>query len=125
MRINWNNIQIPVNTKSTLTWSVDYASIVHEGTGANYPPRPWVDEARRHFQNEFNNYATNALNSADYKQAFYSITKDFGQLCQDKIKESIYPWPGETKRKSGDIVTSPRNIVDTKELYNSYSITHE
>ncbi len=35
------------------------------------------------------------------------------------MDEKIYEWPNKTYRKSGEIVDSPRNIVDTGNLKNT------
>lgn len=124
MRITWHNIQVPTKSKSILKWTEEYASLVHEGND-KYPSRPWVHEARRDFESNFNNYVADALNPADYKQTFQNIAEKFGEVCQNKMEESIYEWPRQTKRRNQDIVGSPRDIIDLGDLQKSYRINHE
>ena len=124
MRITWNNIQVPTKSKSILKWIEEYASLVHEGD-AEYPSRPWVDEARRDFESNFDGYVADALNPADYKQTFHNIAEKFGEVCQDKMEEPIYQWPRQTKRRNQEIAGSPRDIIDLRDLQKSYRINHE
>jgi hypothetical protein len=42
-------------------------------------------------------------------------------LLQESIKAEVYEWPTTTRRKNGETVGSPRNIVDTGELLRSQS----
>lgn len=42
--------------------------------------------------------------------------------CQQAITEKRYYWDKPTRRRNGEVVTSPRDIVDTKLLYNSHAI---
>ena len=44
---------------------------------------------------------------------------DMDRLLIESIEQPLYPWPGFTKRKSGEEVFSPRNIVDLGEFRNS------
>jgi hypothetical protein len=41
------------------------------------------------------------------------------------MQEANYYWPRKTKRKSGEIVKSPRDIVDTGLLMESQSVELE
>lgn len=43
-------------------------------------------------------------------------------LVRDQLKEQIYEWPRITVRQSGEIAGSPRNIVDTGELYRGHTL---
>ncbi|MCC5640636.1 hypothetical protein LC593_33355 [Nostoc sp. CHAB 5844] len=43
--------------------------------------------------------------------------------CQDAIASDIWEWPRQTVRQNSDIVSSPRDIVDTGELYDSLVIS--
>ena len=51
------------------------------------------------------------------------VAQQIGEQWYDNIKDEIssvkWEYPGETKRKSGEIAGSPRNIVDTGQLLNS------
>lgn len=61
----------------------------------------------------------------DLQQAFF----DFGQVYYDEfhvsMEDSIWSWPKETLRKSGERVTSPRDIIDLGNLYNSQKLEFE
>jgi len=45
------------------------------------------------------------------------ILTDYGKALDQQLKEEIkteqFSWPGETRRRNGSTVTSPRDIVDT------------
>jgi hypothetical protein len=51
------------------------------------------------------------------------ILEDFGPLVafqsEQEIAKEQYTWPVTTRRKNGQVVTSPRDIVDTGRLINS------
>ena len=44
---------------------------------------------------------------------------DMDRLLTEAIEQPVYPWPGFTKRRSGEEVFSPRNIVDLGEFRDS------
>lgn len=56
-------------------------------------------------------------NTNQLKLRVANILTEYGEVMDKRLKEQIqasqYTWPGETKRKNGQIVGSPRNIVDT------------
>jgi hypothetical protein len=54
-------------------------------------------------------------------QAFEKACKKFGEEHQSAISSKSYSWGRSTKRKNRSIVGSPRDIVDTGELKNSYA----
>jgi hypothetical protein len=41
----------------------------------------------------------------------------------DKISSIEYDWPNTTRRRNGQVVTSPRDIIDTGELDSSQRLT--
>lgn len=41
----------------------------------------------------------------------------------EAMQESTWNWPGTTFRQNGEVVSSPRNIVDTGELINSKKLS--
>lgn len=127
MDIKWNNLNIPKNKRTTLSWNTRYAAYVHEGytrnDGTTAPARPWVNTTIEEF--EFIEELQNELvKSNSIKDAFEAMAESFGESCQENIEADIWNWDRPTKRSSGETVTSPRDIVDTKELYNSYNIEH-
>lgn len=61
-------------------------------------------------------------------QAFENWAEnDVNDYFRDRFLEDNWPYDGETVRKNGETVTSPRNIFDLGDLYrsgrNSFSIT--
>lgn len=44
---------------------------------------------------------------------------DVNDYFRDQFLDDKWPYPGETKRKNGDVVTSPRDIYDLGDLYKS------
>ena len=58
-----------------------------------------------------------SLRSEDLIRRVPKILTDFGKALDTELKEQIrterYSWPGETRRRNGETVTSPRDIVDT------------
>jgi hypothetical protein len=123
---NWNPPVLKLRT-ARYEWDVDYATEVHEGrTGADgsYPGRPWTDDAlgrvdvERVMQESYER-------TDDIQQAFF----DFAQVYYDEfhvsMEDSIWSWPKETLRKSGERVGSPRDIIDLGNLYNSQTLEFE
>jgi hypothetical protein len=63
-------------------------------------------------------------------KAFETWTRfDVNDYFRDQFLEDKWPYDGETVRKNGETVTSPRNIFDLGELYrsgrDSFSITQD
>ena len=125
VKANWNKINIPRKQTATLTWSADHAAIVHEGAtlqnGTELPARPWVDESVQRF-NATESYADNFQQSEDFAQAFTEMAIAFGETAQEIIETEMWEWPRQTVRQNGTVAGSPRDIVDTGELRDSYTI---
>lgn len=47
------------------------------------------------------------------------------EACQQALTEQRYEWPNPTRRSNGETVYSPRDVIDTKLLYNSHAIDGE
>lgn len=125
MEIKWNNINIPRKQTATLRWSAEHAAIAHEGAtlrnGTELPARPWVDHTRREFD-AVGTYADAYQKSENFGEAFEEMATQFGEEAQKAVEAEIWQWPRETVRQNGSVVGSPRNIIDTGELRDSYSI---
>lgn len=52
-------------------------------------------------------------------QAFAETVDAYADQCQVEFEMVQWDWPGETRRRNGDFVGSPRNINDTQELARS------
>ncbi|MGA1433128.1 MAG: hypothetical protein ACO32T_05050 [Candidatus Nanopelagicaceae bacterium] len=128
VQANWINLKIPKKLKSIHSWNVPYAAAVHEGTttvnGKEKPARPWVDVAIKEYD-FLDKYADSFSQSSNFKQAFLEMSEGFGETCQSNISDTRWQWPRTTVRKSGAVVDSPRDIVDTGELRNSYEVKYE
>lgn len=128
MQIKWNNLSVPKNKTTTLSWNTRYAVYVHEGytrnDGSIAPARPWVNTTIEEF--EFIEELKNELaKSNSIGDAFEAMAGSFGESCQENIESDIWNWDRPTNRSNGETVSSPRDIVDTKTLYESYEIKHE
>ena len=54
-----------------------------------------------------------------FTRAFAETGQDLSQAIQEDFEHPIWQWRRATKRKSGEIAGSPRNIVDTGALRDS------
>ena len=125
-------VNLPKFQVATFKWDVDYAAKMHEGwtlkNGESAPARPWiwVTADSFNFKEEFstilNSSKSKSLGEA-IKDSFVKLSNGFGEEMQNSIRSPIWNWPRYTLRKSGDLVGSPRDIVDLGGLINSYSLT--
>ena len=127
-------VNLPKFQVATFKWNVDYAAKLHEGwtlkNGESAPARPWVwvTADSFNFKKEFstilssNSSKSKSLGEA-IKDSFVKLSNGFGEEMQNSIQSPIWNWPRYTLRKSGDLVGSPRDIVDLGGLINSYSLT--
>lgn len=119
------NIQ-PV--KAIYKWggpTAPYAPLVFYGytsrTGLDMPGRDWVQVARMQvnltseFVKQFRTVQSLAI-------AFEAVTNLFNDELRAAIESDVYQWPRITRRRSGQIARSPRNIVDLGNLRNSQSM---
>ena len=126
-------VNLPKFQVATFKWDVDYAAKLHEGwtlkNGESAPARPWVwvTADSFNFKKEFSRTILNSSKSKSLgdaiKDSFVKLSSNFGGKMQDSIQSPIWNWPRHTLRKSGDLVGSPRDIVDLGGLINSYSLT--
>lgn len=128
VQVNWNKVNIPKKLKAIHSWNTPYAAMVHEGStsvnGTEKPARPWVDVAIKEYD-FLKKYADSFSQSENFNQSFLEMSEGFGENCQSNISDSRWQWPRTTVRKNGAVVDSPRDIVDTGELKNSYQVQYE
>jgi hypothetical protein len=55
-------------------------------------------------------------------ESFQELIEEFAQEQVRQIEAIEWPWPRETVRSTGEVVNSPRNIVDTGALRDSLNI---
>ena len=128
VQVNWNKVNIPKKLKAIHSWNTPYAAMVHEGStsvnGTEKPARPWVDVAIKEYD-FLKKYADSFSQSENFNQSFLEMSEGFGENCQSNISDSRWQWPRTTVRKNGAVVDSPRDIVDTGALKNSYQVQYE
>lgn len=54
------------------------------------------------------------------QDSFREMNEVLGRKFAQAIDDPVWDWPGETQRHRGEVVGSPRNIVDRGELKSSY-----
>lgn len=128
MPLKWTAPQRVAPSTAVFEWSAEYAAVVHNGAtlrnGGKIPARPWTVRARQE------------LDLVDQYVQAYKRTKDLGvslrqtAIAYDRkmaelINQKVWDWPNTTRRRSGEIAKSPRDIVDTKALANSQSLRFE
>lgn len=59
------------------------------------------------------------------ERAFAQANVELEENFNYEIASPLWDWPRDTVRKSGAVVGSPRSIVDSSELLNSYSRRQE
>ena len=127
-------VNLPKSQVATFMWDIDYATKLHEGwtfkSGESAPARPWVwlTADSFNFKEEFSTILSSNFSKSKslgelIKDSFVKLSSNFGEEMQNSIQSPIWNWPRYTLRKSGDLVGSPRDIVDLGGLINSYSFT--
>lgn len=123
---NWNPPQLNYK-KATYSWNVPYAADVHEGVITNNavkPARPWTDyavgqiDAEKEFQAAYND-------TEDLTESFQSLVSVYFGEFQNAITSPIWRWNRVTYRKSGEVVSSPRDIYDLGNLFRSQEVELE
>ncbi len=57
-----------------------------------------------------------------HQRAFAAANVDLEQAIIGEIASPIWNWPGTTVRQSGEVAGSPRNIIDSGDLLDSYRV---
>jgi hypothetical protein len=55
------------------------------------------------------------------ERAVEIVMGELSAAFQQSLEEEVWSWPRETRRVNGEIVSSPRNIIDTGTLKRSHS----
>jgi hypothetical protein len=125
MKLNWNPPKIPPQL-ATHAWAADYATDVHEGRkrfdGTEMPPRRWTDAALAEV-NLPQRYAELFRELGDHQSAFEALNYELGDKFAEMIESPIWEWDKTTFRSNGEVVGSPRDIVDTGNLRDSYRLS--
>ncbi|MGL5719594.1 MAG: hypothetical protein ACRCYP_02185 [Alphaproteobacteria bacterium] len=111
------------NKSASYDWQVDYAEEVHNGSvslgGLRKLPRPWVYEAISQYIDIVENMKLIYETTGNIDLAFADTVWDLQRAFTNAIEAEIYYWPNVTIRENGDVVESPRDIVDTGALRDS------
>lgn len=123
--LTWNPPRI-YNKSASYDWQVDYAEEVHNGSvslgGQRKLPRPWVYEAVSQYIDIVENMKLIYQTTGNINVAFADTVWDLQRAFTNAIEDEIYYWNGVTYRQNGDVVESPRDIVDTGALRDSLKV---
>lgn len=118
-KLIWNDCTVEPQS-ALFGWGDPKALEVHEGTlrgdGTMTPARRWTDvgladcDPMKEFVNHFN---------GSPEKAFQAMAEELSNSFQEAITAPIYDWDRITLRSTGELVGSPRDIVDTGELRDS------
>ena len=125
----WNKAIDTDLSTAVYRWLCDHAVFVYSGfqrdDGTVAPARRWTDAAiaetdvKAIFRMEY------TRNAGNFQRAWLATVEQLGQRFQDMIQDERWEWDRETVRSSGDVVSSPRDAVDTRELLESQVIEFE
>ncbi len=113
------------HTRAVHGWHESHAPFVHNGVtrldGSKMPARPWVDRTLSEI--DVKQLIANEIKKAgDISKGFHNANLIIAQYFQMSIESPEWEWDRETRRKNGEIVLSPRNIVDLGNLRDSQDL---
>jgi hypothetical protein len=115
MRLTTNFPKIP-DLRARHNSDASYSAIVVNGAyrddGSILPPRDYMSDGVA-----MTDFSVN--NGANIKQEFIELNNRLHSNIKTSIQSDKWEWDRETYRRNGEIVDSPRNIVDTGELLSS------
>lgn len=115
MRLIFKPPQIPTykaRHNSDANYSVVVVNGAYRSNGSIMPARDFISDGVAN-----TDFAVS--NGTDLKQEFININNRLHTSIKESIQSDKWEWDRETYRRNGEIVDSPRNIVDTSELLNS------
>lgn len=119
-KTKFNDVKLPIK-KAIYVWDSEYAAINHNGSfseNIRRQPRPWVYKTISDFsveseiQKEFDR-------TQNIVTAFKSTAETLGNEFTKTIESPVFFYPTTTYRMNGEVVTSPRNVVDMGDLRDS------
>jgi hypothetical protein len=118
MRLKWTPPSINKMT-ARHTSGAEHSSVVVFGgyrtDGSVMPARDFFSDAIA--QTDFDK----PLESSGVQDAFKSINEDLHENIKTSIQSEKWEWNRTTYRRSGEVVGTPRDIVDAGKLLNSQS----
>jgi hypothetical protein len=116
MRLNWNPPKIK-EMRSHHTSEADHtATVVFGGyrpDGTSMPARDFFSDAIA--RTDF------SLGNGGIEPEFIDLNERLHESIKESISDEKWEWDKTTYRRNGEVVDSPRNIIDTGELLNSQS----
>lgn len=122
--LSWNPPKIQ-DLEAVYDWQADHAARTHNGSFGEEIrtfPRPWVyrtlsmvavDEMIQAYLDK----------DGDIKKAFDKTVEDLKKAFTETIESPIFYYPTKTYRQNGEVVTSPRDIVDRGTLRDSLRVS--
>ena len=118
-KLIWNDCTVEPQS-ALFGWADEKALEVHEGgfrgDESMMPARRWTDEGlancdpMKEFVNHFD---------GSPEKAFQAMADELSDAFQEAFDAPVYDWDRITLRSNGELVGTPRDIVDTGELRNS------
>lgn len=131
MAIDYSKLK-QLDRKAVYQWGgaqAPYAPLVCLGyvsrSGKQMPARDWTESAVKDldvatvFARAYQN------NGGNLEAALEETAKQLSEQFQKEFDDSKWDWPTVTKRRSGEVVGSPRNIIDSQALKDSQSLSFE
>jgi hypothetical protein len=116
-RLNWHPPEIP--SMKAVFYNLDPASVfAHEGftrkDDSEAPDRPFITYGAEgvNIKDTIKDNYNNQPHVGGVARAFEATAQIIHDEIMELITEDVWEWDRTTKRKSGEIVDSPRNIVD-------------
>ena len=126
--LRWNPPKLTTST-AVYEWGVDYAAANHNGAtlrnGGTITARPWTEYAREEIVDLLEAFSDAYKSTDDLTQSLRITADKYDRAMKVSIRAKIWNWPNVTRRRNGQTVSSPRDIVDTGELLRSQSMRFE
>lgn len=97
-----------------------YAVSVYFGLEPGHVERRWVEYVVDNSDHE--GILRASVVTMSITETFVNYSYSLGFEFQESIESDVWFWPSTTIRSTGEVVDSPRNIVDTGSLRDSQSI---
>ncbi len=110
------------------SWTTEYAAAMHFGVtlknGTEIPGRPWITEALKEVD-VVAVYAAAYRRTLDADEALKETALVLNAKFTELISSNRWSYPRATKRSSGEVAGTMRNIVDLGGLRASQQLTFE
>jgi hypothetical protein len=117
VKLKWN--PPPIKSMLAVFYNEDDAAVfAHEGTtrmdDSETPARPFITAGAESVDvlKEFKANYSGQIRLGAVERAFEAVADQIHEEIMYLITEDVWDWDRRTYRKSGEVVDSPRNIVD-------------